>query len=345
MAESQFGRQLDAAVAAPLAEAATYLALITRANPLGSADDLLRRPDADAILREALDEGREAAMAYIEQAWLGAGADGLHPSYARLQADAARVFGSLAHLRGLVRRAYASVPHERFVPGVTEPGRNPAAEAADRRADAVSAAVRRWAFQAGRRVRMSLSAAEGLGRTAALLESARISEQAGERVRKRWARNPSSASCIWCRRLDGVTIAISASFAPYLGGPVALPQSGSRRVATPAGAARYKLPAGAPIILTHPPRLYHGDLQGPLLHPFCECRLEIVRHPGGLAVPSSGGREEPAGQQPISRAAGGFLAASDVRAMPEDQYQADLALLRAAVIELGRAMRGLAGGR
>jgi hypothetical protein len=184
-----------------------------------------------------------------------------------------------------------------------------------------------------------------MGRTAAAIESALL-YSAG--ARKRWDRNPASDSCIWCRRLDGVIIELAESFAPYLGGPAVMPTAAARRVATEAGAAKYKLPVGAAIIRTNPPRLYHGDLQGPLLHPGCECKLQIVRIPGGGAVPSGGGQDGrvPSGDEsPAPQVAGGFLAASDVRAMPEDQYRAGLALLRAAVRGMDTAMRGLSEGR
>ena len=179
-----------------------------------------------------------------------------------------------------MRKAHASVPPREFTPGLDEPGSHPSREASGRRAEAVRRAVLDWGTQAATRARMTLNSAEGLGGSAALLEAASDRQAAGERLRKRWRRNPSSASCIWCRRLDGVTIGLRDSFAPYLGGPTVLNSGSARRVATPAGAAKYKLPVGAPIIYTHPPQLYHGDLQGPLLHPFCECRLEIVRSPG-----------------------------------------------------------------
>lgn len=345
MAESGLGRQLGVAVLAPLAEAADYLALITRTNPRGSADALLGRPDVNAALREALGEGRENAMTYVEQAWLGTGADEQDPAYARLQGDINAIFAELAHLRGLIRHAHASVPRREFRPGADAPGDTPGTDAAISRAEAVRAAVAGWGRQAAQRARMALSAAEGYGRTAAVLEAARDAQAAGERVRKRWVRNPRSDSCVWCRRLDGITIAVTASFAPYLGGPAVLPRASARRVATEAGARRYGLPVGAPIIYTHPPPLYHGELQGPLLHPFCECRLEIARSAGGPAVPSGGGQEETAAGRSQPPASGSFLAASDVRAMPEDEYLADLALLRAASHELGQVMRRLAEGR
>jgi hypothetical protein len=352
MAESQLGRQLGASVQASLADAAAYLALITRTNPRGSAGALLGRPDVAAVISETLSELREDARAAVEQAWWLAGAP-QDASLTQLLADVSRIFGDPAHLHGLIRRAYASVPRREFAPGADEPGSSPAAQAAEERAQAVTAALLRWGRQAALRARMALSAAQGLGTTAAVLAAARDAQGRGERVRKRWHRNPASASCIWCRRLDGVTIGVSESFAPYLGGPASLPRTAARRVATPAGAARYGLPAGAPIVYAHPPRLYHGDLQGPLLHPFCGCSLEIIRRPGGPGVSSGGGQDDtgPAGQRsPAPRAPGGFLAAADIRGMPEDQYRSHLALLRAAAGELDAALRQLAlrvvsGGR
>lgn len=346
MAESPLGRQLGSAVTAPLAEAADYLALITAANPLGSAAALLDRADVAAVLRGALDEARANAEAFVEQAWAGTGAVPDHALYDRLMADVTRQFARLDHLRAAARAAHASVPPREFAPGVDEPGSHPSREASQRRAEAVRRAVLDWGTQVATRARMTLNSAEGLGSTAALLEAASDRLAAGERLRKRWRRNPASASCIWCRRLDGVTIALAASFAPYLGGPTVLNRGPARRVASPAGVRRFGLPAGAPIIYTHPPRLYHNDLQGPLLHPFCECRLEIVRNPGGPAVPSSGGQDDTgsAGQRLPAPAAGGFLAASDVRAMPEGQYEADLAVLMAAAGELDRVLRRLADG-
>lgn len=346
MAESPLGRQLGTAVSSPLAEAADYLALVTKTNPLGSAAALLGRPDVTAVLREALAEARASAEAYVEQAWAGTGAVPDHVLYERLLGDVTRQFARLDHLRAAIRTAHASVPRREFTPGTDTPGSHPSREAAERRAEAVRRAVTGWGTQVAVRARMTLNSAEGLGSTAALLEAATDRLGAGERLLKRWRRNPQSASCIWCRRLDGVTIGLRDSFAPYLGGPTVLSRGPARRVATPAGAARYRLPVGAPIIYTHPPRLYHNDLQGPLLHPWCLCKLEIIRAPGGAAVPSSGGQDDTgsAGQLRPAPAPGGFLAASDVRAMPEGQYEADLAVLLAAAGELDRVLRRLADG-
>jgi hypothetical protein len=176
--------------------------------------------------------------------------------------------------------------------------------------------------------------AEGAGAASAVLADALAREARGERLRKRWrAHVESPTCCYWCRRLNGVTIGLRESFAPYLGGPAAMPQSRERRVATPAGERKYGLPAGRKIVLTHPPRPYHGRLQGPLLHPFCRCWLEIVRTGDiGDASPDNG------------QAPAGFVSADDVRDMPEDDYQASLAFMEAAVHELEQVLRRLAEG-
>jgi hypothetical protein len=178
--------------------------------------------------------------------------------------------------------------------------------------------------------------AQGTGASAAVLADALEREANGEVLRKRWrAHVESPTCCLWCRRLNGVTIGLRESFLPYLGGPVAMPQSRTRRVATPAGERRYGMPRGSKIVYTQPPRPYHGKLQGPLLHPECRCWLEIVRVSGIPEVP-------PGSRAPESLA--GFLTAADVRDMPEDTYQADLAFLRAAVHELDQVLKRLAEG-
>jgi hypothetical protein len=319
-----------------MAEAAGYLALVTRTNPLGSADSLLGRPDTDAVLRQALDQAAELAADAVQQAWDMTGADD-SVAVNWLLEDIARIFSASAHLRGLIRHAHASVPRREFTPGVSSPGTHPSQRAAEERADAVRDAVLGWARKAALRVRMAAGMAGGAGSAVALIDSALAREAAGERLAKRWRAHPESPSCcFWCRRLNGVTIPLRASFAPYLGGPAAMPQARERRVASPAGERRYGLRLGEQIIYTNPPRLYHGRLQGPLLHPFCRCRLEIVHAAGppGAAPAGSGGHPAP----------GRFLSAADVRDMPGDAYQADLAFLKAAAHELGQVLRRLAEG-
>jgi hypothetical protein len=333
---ADLGQQLAAAVRQSVAEAAAYLALVTRSNPLGSADVLLARPDTSAVLQQALGEARQAAEDLVSQAWDETGAPaGDDTVLGHLLGDIGRIFGNLAHLHGLIRHAHASVPARRFEPGVTRPGEHPSQRAAEERAVAVRDALLGWGRQAALRARMAVHTAEGAGRTAAVLADALAREAAGERLAKRWrAHADSPTCCLWCRRLNGVTIGLRESFAPYLGGPVAMPQSRTRRVATPAGERRYGMQAGSRIIYTQPPRPYRGRLQGPLLHPFCRCRLEIVRMGGETAAPG-----DAAAAPPVR-----FLSAADVRDMTADEYEADLAFLQAAVYELDQVLKRLAGG-
>jgi hypothetical protein len=329
------GQEAASAVRQSIAEAAGYLSLVTRTNPAGTADDLLRRPDTDAVLVQALDEARSAAGEVVRQAWYSAGAvTGEDETLRHLLDDTGRLFGNLAHLRGLVRHAHASVPREPFRPGVHQPGEHPDQRAAERRADAVRDALLGWGRQAALRSRMAVHMAEGTGAAAAVLAEAADREARGERLRKRWRAHVGSPSCCyWCRKLNGVTIGLRESFAPYLGGPVAMPQSGQRHVVTRAGERKYGLPVGHRIVYTQPPRPYHGRLQGPLLHPFCRCWLEIVRTGGSADVP-------PGEVEPPAR----FVSADDIRNMPDDEYAADLAFLQAAVLELNQVLKRLAEG-
>ena len=305
--------QVSAAVRAALAPAARYLALITQSNPLGSADQLLARPDVDAVLLEALAEARSAARAAVQQEWDARGGPAGEPVLADLLADVDRAYSALAHLRGLIRHAHASVPQARFSPGQDTPGSHPSAEAAIERAAAVRAAILGWASQVALRNRLSVSVAGGAAYTASALEQARTRHAAGEKLLKRWTASMDGKdprSCHWCRKLHGVTIGLDESFLPYLGGPADLTGRGH---------------------LTQPPRPYRGELQGPLLHPNCRCRLEIV--PAG-DVPPPGG-QEPSGSNP------GFLSAAQIRAMPEPKYQSLVAFLRAALHELGQVLSRL----
>jgi len=326
---ADLGQQLAVAVRQVMAEAAAYLALVIRSSPGGSADVLLARPDTNAVLREALDESRAAAEDLVRQAWYSSGDEtGSDEVLGHLLDDTGRIFGNLPHLHGLIRHAHASVAQ-------TSTGEHPGQQAAEERAVAVREALLGWGRQAALRARMTVHTAEGAGQTASVLAGALAREAAGERLLKRWrARTDSPTCCLWCRRLNGVTIGLRESFAAYLGGPVALPQVRTRRVATPAGERRYGLPAGARIIYTQPPRPYRGRLQGPLLHPFCRCRLEIVR------AGSPAAEDGPAGPASPVR----FLSAADVRDMPDDVYEADRAFLRAAAYELDQVLKRLAGG-
>jgi hypothetical protein len=309
------GQQIASAVRQPVAEAAGYLALVIRSTAPDSADQLLRRPDTGAVLRQALDEARSAAEELVLRSWYSAGdLTGEDPALRHLLDDTGRIFGNLGHLHGAVRRAYLSAP--------------------DQRADAVRDALLSWGRQAALRARMTVHTAAGTGAAVAALADALEREAQGERLRKRWRAHTESASCCyWCRKLNGLTIPLRGSFTPYLGGPVAMMRSQQRHVATRAGERKYKLPVGSEIVYTHPPRPYHGRLQSPLLHPQCRCWLEIV-HTGDSVQQSPDEKSAPAG----------FVFADDIRDMSEDEYQADLAFLQAAVHELDQLLKRLAEG-
>jgi hypothetical protein len=346
VSESELARQLGVAVRAALVPAAEYLALVVQNNPRASGEAFVSRPDVAAILADALMEARAAGIAATDQAWAQTGAP---PSfiYTRLLADVGRAYDG-EQLRGQLLAAHASVPGEDFDPAVHAPGEHPAARAAERRAAAVQRALLAWGRQVSLRNRMTVSTAEGTGAATATLQDAldRAEEEPGTALRKRWRARPGC--CLWCRRLHGVTIGLRESFASYLGGPAILHDGPHRRVATPAGERKFRAQAGSLIVYTQPPRLYHGDLQGPLLHPFCHCKLDILRAGEHRpAVSLSSGQEGFADDGPPPRQdspPAKSLAASDIWGMPEDRYQALLALLRAGAAELGVVLSRLAEG-
>jgi hypothetical protein len=312
MAESRLGQQLGIAVRAALVPAARYLAEVGLGLPQESLQALLHRPDVTAVLQAALDEAREAAAAAVQQAWDETDAPG-HPALTRLLGDVDRQLSSVSHLHGAILRAHRE--------GV-------------RPAEAVLGYGRAAALKS----RLSVSVAESMGRTASALADAIVREAGGEALRKRWRAHIERPSCcFWCRKLNGVTIVLRESFAPYLGGPAELPHQRQRRIATPAGSRRFGSGIGTPIIVTHPPRPYHGDLQGPGLHPFCQCWLEIVR------LSPADARESEENQPALPAAPAGFLSAAAIRDMPEARYRALLTFVGAATHELGQVLRRLAG--
>ena len=146
MAETQPGEPISAAVRAALAPAAGYLALVAASEP-GSAEKFLARPDVTAVLTEALAEARDRAALAADAAWSVHGAPP-GPVYSRLMADVARNFDALTHLRGLLRHAHAKGP------------------------ESVGDAVLAWGRQAAMKTRMTVSAAETAGHTAAQLRDA-----------------------------------------------------------------------------------------------------------------------------------------------------------------------------
>ena len=291
-----------------MAPAARYVALVTQANPLGSADQLLSRPDVGAMLAAALDQARLAAAAVVQQEWDAQGAPDA-PVRAQLLADVDRQYGDIAHLRNLIRHAHASVPQRRFIRGVTSPGASPVIEAGNERAAAVRDAILGFARRTALRSRLTVVTASAAARTARTLAEAHARQAAGERLAKRWVARRDGKACHWCRNLDGVTIGLGESFLPYLGGPADLSGHGH---------------------LTQPPKPYRGELQGPGLHPHCggRCRLVIVR-------------EDEAPVTPLPAPQPRFITAAQIRAMPEPRYKALTAFLRASLHELAAVLSRL----
>lgn len=170
---------------------------------------------------------------------------------------------------------------------------------------AVSQAVQGLGSELALRSKLTLDAAGGYGATAAVVAEGEAREASGEWVYKRWRSRKTARTCRWCWDLDGVTVGLHEEF-PH---PAHHP--------------------GGP----HPPKVYGGHLAGPQLHPHCECWAELV----------SGPVTEAGGQEPVPPPAHRFLSADDIRAMPEDTYQAMLSFVRAATHELGKILRRLSG--
>lgn len=325
---------LTASLHGIFAQLGDYIALVVRNNPYGSADALLARPDVEAMAAQALEDARTLAIAQLEAEWNSA--DAMQTVYYQHLLDDIEAQYSLRHLRHLIRHAYDSVPQAHFIVGVTPPGTVPSMEAAIQRAAAVRHAIVGFGTEAHGSHQLSFQVARAAAQTAAVLEAGAEREAAGEQVRKRWVARKDGKTCLWCRLLDGTVVPLHAQFP--LPGPVAVQhQVPDRRVATEAGVARYHQAIGTKIIWTHPPRLYHGMLPGPPLHPRCRCRIVLV------PVSEEGGQAAPGTRSPAPQAAGEHLAASDIRALPEAKYRSLMAFLRAAVHELGMALRRLAG--
>lgn len=313
-------------VQAALAPVARYVALVAQANPLGSADALLARPDVRAELLAALDSARSAAATIVQQQWDISGAPDA-PVREHLLADIGRQYGDIAHLHDAIREAHASVPQRRFIPGATTPGTSPAIEAGNERAAAVRDAILSFARSTALRSRLTVVVAAAAARTAVTLQQGRARRAAGERVLKRWEARHDGKACHWCRTLDGVTIGLDESFLPYLGGPADLSGHGH---------------------LTQPPRPYRGELQGPGLHPHCggRCRLLIVREDELVddwkTRPAETSHLRRSGQS-MTQASGPFITASQIRAMPEPRYKALTAFITAAMHELAQVLARLRG--
>lgn len=306
---AQAAQQLSLSVRAAFAVLAEYIALVIANNPHSTMTVIFAREDVAFEIDGRTDAAKDAAEAAVRQAWHDhGGPDGL-PVLEYLVADARRAY-DVSQLHHLAEAAYASVPAQYFVPGITPPGETPEMDVARTRAARVRAAVEQFARRATFSNSLSIDVAAGAARTEYQLHGA---AERGEVMLKRWRAHIERPTCChWCRNLDGRTIGLHEDFAPYLGPAEDL--TGHGRV-------------------TSPPRPYRGRLPGPKLHPNCQCWLEIVP----ATVQPEGGQ----GPGQLSAPAAGFLAAADIRAMPEHRYRAMLAFLRAAVHELGQVLRRL----
>jgi hypothetical protein len=310
--------ELSQEVRAAFAYAARYVALLTENNPKGNVSAVLSRPDVDAVLTQALDQGRELAAEAVREAW-GAGPRTEYLDW--LLADVDRSYDSLSVLRTAVREAWHSVPPEDFQPGITQPGVNPAMEAARRRAEAVRSAVMAHASGVALRNRLSAEVAATAAQTAARIADGEEEELAGGKAWKQWRCRqspPDDRTCHWCRALHGMVIPLHASFPA--GEPADLTGHGH---------------------LTRPPRVYRGKLKGPPRHPRCRCRIVILTSLPDVL--SERGSQEPTTNAGIGDAAPNtsapvFLAAAQVREMPEGKFQALTHFLEAAVHELGQVL-------
>jgi hypothetical protein len=318
---------LNQAIREAFAYAARYIGLLTENNPHGGSAGLLGRPDVHAVLQDAMASAREVAEEAVREAWGG------HPQTPYLYwllNDVAQAYGSLSVLRADIRRAWDGVVAEPFVKGVTPPGANPVMEAAQRRASDVLHAILGYGASLALRSQLSAEVASVAAQTEAVLAQGAELEQAGEQPYKRWlcsSSPPDDRTCHWCRALHWMTIPLNASFPA--GDPADLTGHGR---------------------LTHPPRLYHGVLPGPPRHPRCRCRVVVVHLREAVRSGHSDSQEASPGELAAAPGAGGtapsmvtpgFLAASDVRALPDDQYEALEAFLEASAHELGQALARL----
>lgn len=293
-----------------------YVRLVTdvaRVTELPPAQ-VMNRPDLTGALQAAVRTAASHAATLVRQAWQHGGGETGSPYLDAAVSDISSAMADLhGQVSGIVREELASSSPD--VDGRVQQAVG----------DAVTEAVTR--------MRMSLESAAGASHTGAVIAEGRRLEQQGQHVMKVWRSRLSQRTCRWCRALDGVMVPLGDDF-PH-GDPVALEQNRTRRVATPAGARRYRRSLGQPIILTHPPKVWLGRLPGPRRHPRCECWLELHILTEAGPPPPPLRSEETAERM--------YVRASDIAALPEPQYTGLMAFLHAATHELGQVLRRLKG--
>jgi hypothetical protein len=304
--------QLAASVLQQVNRYAQNLATVVLSNPHGEILALLDRPDVAQALTQSLAAARSQALAALQQAWAATGADSASPVLASLAQDVQRAYNEAP---GLIREAavhaWHSVPQQSFTVGVSTPGTNPAYQTAVQRAQAVRDALDGPAQALALRNGLSVVVAGSSGRTEATLAEA-IAQPDAHLLGKRWVASMDGKdpkSCAWCRRLHGTVVPLDAQF-PH---PV---QIGDHK----------------------PPKPYRGRLDGPELHPHCQCFLEIVPLVDA-PVPVPAPAPVPPEELPD------MVSSEDIAAMPEERYQSMRHFLASALHELAQVIRAILGIR
>jgi hypothetical protein len=285
----------------------TYVSLLTTLvtnNPRKDIGEYQHRPDLAHALATGLGTAQEAALHMVTSSWQHADT----ATRQHLIADVNRAYdGVTPDIHEAVSAAWHSIPDRPFVPGVSVPGTNPAAEVAAQRAQAVREAVARVLRPIALRNALSASVAASASQTEATIDEARQRADAtGKTYELVWrSRKIPGVTCAWCWGLDGTVVSPGDEF-PHPG------QIGARK----------------------PPRLWRGVLHGPPLHPNCMCWLEIREALPPSAPRGVGPTEEPPHQ---------YVSSADIRALPEARYQGLVSFMRAALHELALIVRRLIG--
>jgi hypothetical protein len=293
-----------ARIQAALGTYTNLLGQVIRNNPSKDIGQLLHRPDLSHALATGLGTAQEHAIHMVTESWQHADT----ATRQHLIADVGRAYdGAGQAITDAVAAAWSAVPSHEFIPGVSLPGTNPAAETAAARAQAVQEAAGRIARSIALRNSLSASVAASASQSEAAIDQARQdSVTTGKTFLKRWkSRRIPGVTCAWCWNLHGAVVGLGEEF-PHPG-----------------------------LIGGHkPPKLWRGVLHGPPLHPNCLCEVEITEAPSPSADTGVGPTGEPPHQ---------YVRSSDIRALPEARYQGLISFLRSALHELGHVIRRLLG--